>query len=453
MTIQFTDRSGELAIQRHCQALLRDMGTRKPHSLEVHRMQWQELNRLENRVSTTARDLMKRINDNTPQDEAESIERAFDALMDIHDALAGEKDYRMELDSKEPRAAGGDPRRPLLNGMAPGVDEPRAGTEHTAAFTNWLRAPLSARAGATLTDAESRAGTTLTGPAGGYVVPSLIADPLMSRARASNPFRGIIRVAEVASADVSFPLSNSDATSGWVGETDTRSATTEPTLASKVPTFGTCYSYVSLTEELASDAMLDIGDWFAEEAGKALGEAELTAIVSGDGDDKPTGLLDTAPESGADGSRTADAFKYIASGVAADIEADNLLTAIYDLKADYRANGRWLMNSVTAGVVRKLKDGEGRYMWTDSLSMGQPATLAGYPVTIAESMPDIGANAHPLAFGDWRRAYVLATRGGLSVTVDANITTPGYIKLYIRHRIGGCVYDENAARFIKCATS
>jgi HK97 family phage major capsid protein len=394
-----------------------------------------------------ARALNRTITDETTAVEMKRADREFGVLMTEIDELDA------QIDGLRASAGYIDPRRPGGNGEGRGVDELRGDDTHTRAFIGWLKSPLSRRASSALTDAETRAATTITGAAGGYIVPSLIADPLMARARDSNPFRGIVRVAEVASADVSFPLSNANAASGWVGETDARTATSEATLVSKVPSFGTCYSYVSMTEELAGDAMLDVAAWFQEEAGKALGEAELAAIVSGDGDDKPTGLLDTAPEAAADGSRTADAFRYIPSGVADDIAADNVLTAIYDLKADYRANGRWVMNSATAGVVRKLKDLDERYLWADSLAMGQPATLAGYPVTIAESMPDIGADAHPLAFGDWRRAYILATRGGLSVTVDNNITTPGYVKLYIRQRLGGCVYDENAVRFIKCATS
>lgn len=111
------------------------------------------------------------------------------------------------------------------------------------------------------------------------------------------------------------------------------------------------------------------------------------------------------------------------------------------------------MNSATAGVLRKAKDGDGRPLWADSLREGQPSMLMGHGVTICEAMPDIGEDTHPIAFGDFGRAYVFAMRGGLGVTVDDNITTPGMVKFYIRERVGGCVYDENAVRFVKCAVS
>jgi HK97 family phage major capsid protein len=179
----------------------------------------------------------------------------------------------------------------------------------------------------------------------------------------------------------------------------------------------------------------------------------MISIISGDGTSKPTGLLDTAPEAGADGSRTADAFKFLPAAGAAAVTADEMLTMIYDLKAAYRANGRWLMNSATAGAVRKLKTTDGAYLWQDSLALAQPNTFAGYPVTICEAMEDIGADNHPIAFGDFSAGYILAQREGITVTVDNNITEPGFVKLYIRHRIGGCVYDENAVRFLKNAAA
>lgn len=276
----------------------------------------------------------------------------------------------------------------------------------------------------------------------------------MSRARDANPMRDVVRVVSVASGDVKFPLSNADATSGWVGETDARPATTEPTLDGKVPTFGTNYAYVKMTEELANDATIDISEWFVREAGMAIGEAEMAAIISGDGTKKPKGLLNIAPESGADGTRTADAFRFLAAASTTAVTPDEIVDLIYDLKSRYRMNGRWLMNSTTAGVIRKLKDSDGRFLWSDGLAAAEPARLLGYPVTICEAMQDMSASQHPIAFGDFGAGYILAQIAGMSVqTADQSITEPGFNKVYIRQRIGGCVYDENAIRWMKMAAS
>jgi HK97 family phage major capsid protein len=237
-----------------------------------------------------------------------------------------------------------------------------------------------------------------------------------------------------------------------VGETDARSATTEPTLAAKVPTFGVNYAYVKMTEELANDGVIDITDWFEREVDMAMGEAEMASIISGKGTNKRKGMLNVAPEAGADGSRTSDAFRFLPAASATAFTSDELLTMVCDLKARYRANGRWLMNSATAGMLRKLKSGDGMYLWQETVVNGQPSTFSGYPVTIVEAMPDVAAAQHPIAFGDFEAAYIMAQIQGMTVTAqDQSITEPGFNKLYVRQRIGGCVYDENAVRFLKMA--
>lgn len=396
-------------------------------------------------IGRECRAIYRGITNDTPDAQAAREEMRFNALMTEHDELEAQID--------EMRVALPDSRRPMGANMEVRCME-GGDDEHVRAFTSWLRAPRSETARAALTAQESRAATGLTGAAGGFVVPQEIAGPILSRARDANPLRDVVRVINVESGDIRLPLSNADASQGWVGETDPRNATTEPTLAGKIPTFGTSYAYVSMTEELAADGSIDVAQWLVNEAGAALGEAEMTAIVSGNGTDKPTGLLNTAPEAGADGSRTAGAFKYLPSGSTSAVDFDALISTLYDLRTQYRRNARWLMNSSTAGSVRTLKTSDGQYLWRDAMAEGQPPLLLGHPVTLVEGMPDIAEDAHPIAFEDFERAYVLCLRGGLAVqAADQSITTPGYNKLYIRERIGGIPYDENAARFIKCATS
>ena len=79
------------------------------------------------------------------------------------------------------------------------------------------------------------------------------------------------------------------------------------------------------------------------------------------------------------------------------------------------------MNSLTTGAIRKLKDSQGQYLWAPGLQAGQPDSLLGYPVATWEQMDDIGANTFPVAFGNFRRGYVLSDRVGLRITRD-NIT-------------------------------
>lgn len=328
--------------------------------------------------------------------------------------------------------------------------------QHLDLFTKMLRNPKSQQVKADLAELEQKTASGATGAAGGFAIPSVLMTPLERRIANGNPFRGLVRGVTVNTRDVSFPLSNGNSTTGWVGENASRPATTEATLIAPKPTFGTLYALVDASEELVMDAAFDVASWFVAEAGDAMGDAEATAIVSGNGTDKPTGLLNTAPQSGADGSRTNNAFRYLPTGAASTLgtaPADLLVSLVYDLKAGYRQRAVWAMNSQVAGEIRKLKDTTGRFLWADSLAPGQPATLLGYPVVIAETMPGVGANTHPIAFGDFERGYILADNGGLRVTVDDNVTVPGKIRWYIRKRVGGVAFNNEAIRFLKVATS
>jgi len=372
----------------------------------------------------------------------------YDALMNE----VGEIDVEMKrlVDANERLAAS----VPMMAGRGGFGSDAQ---EHLSAFTDFLRSPRDMRARQALADMDFRNSSSgATDPAGGFLIPEIILTPLMQRAVNTNPFRSLVRVVQVATRDVNFPLSNSNSTTGWVGELATRTPTTEATLANAKPTFGTLYAFVEASEELVMDSAFDIGGWFATEAGDAMGTAEMTAIITGNGTDKPTGLQNTAPTTGADGTRAAAVFKYLPTGNASTLGAapsDLLITTVYDLKAQYRANATWLMNSAVAGEIRKLKDSQGRFLWTDGIAKGEASTLLGYPVAIAESMPGVAANTLPIMFGDFSRAYILAENGGLRVTVDDNITTPGRIKWYLRRRLGGVVYDQDAARVIKVAAT
>ena len=119
------------------------------------------------------------------------------------------------------------------------------------------------------------------------------------------------------------------------------------------------------------------------------------------------------------------------------------------VKTSMKLSATVMMNSATAGAIRKLKDDQSNYLWQMGLAAGQPERLLGYPVEIWEQMQDIGANTHPVAFGDFRRGYILAQRSQIRITVDANLTTPGRIKYFVRRREGGTPSDNNSLKFLK----
>jgi HK97 family phage major capsid protein len=337
--------------------------------------------------------------------------------------------------------------------------------EHKARFLNWIRRPHDHAAQAQLAEAQSeleqKTVTTTAGANGGFAVPEEISRDIERRAKALNPFRQLVTVRQVGTSRYHELVDMADDASGWVGETDTRSATDAATLRDREPSMGTVYAYPKTTEEALSDVLFDVGAWLSESTGESFAVQEALAIVSGNGVNKPTGFLDTAPGTTPDDAsplRDPDELLYVPglAGSPAALDADALIhVATGSLKERYLIGEgvAWVMSRSALSQVRQLKDGSGRYIWSESLTLGVPSTLLGYPVYTTDAMPAIGAGTFPMAFGNWRRGYVLVERTGLRITVDDNITAPGFVKFYVRRRVGGCIRNNDAVRAVKWATT
>ena len=129
-----------------------------------------------------------------------------------------------------------------------------------------------------------------------------------------------------------------------------------------------------------------------------------------------------------------------------------LVDLIYALKAGYRQNGRFVMNRKTQSAIRKFKDATGNYLWQPPATAGGRATLMNFPVAEAEDMPDIAANSYSIAFGDFRRGYLIVDRLGVRVLRDPYTAKP-YVLFYTTKRVGGGVQDFDAIKLMKFAAS
>lgn len=125
---------------------------------------------------------------------------------------------------------------------------------------------------------------------------------------------------------------------------------------------------------------------------------------------------------------------------------------IYSLGAQYRANAAFVMNSKTAGEIRKIKDGQGRFVWTEGMSARQPALLMGYPVAVVEEMPDIAADSFSVAFGDFGHGYTVAERPDIRILRDPYSAKP-HVMFYATKRVGGDVTDYAAIKVLKFGVS
>lgn len=337
--------------------------------------------------------------------------------------------------------------------------------EYKSAFMSWMRNKGQDSASEAKMDTlakkarlEGKAITIGTPSAGGYAVPEEIAREIERLELKFSPVRNLVKVVQTGTSDYKELVNLRGASSGWVGESGSRSATNTPTLREVVPTHGEIYSYPQVSEWALDDMFFNVESWLAEEVAQEFAQEEGLAVISGNGSSKPTGMLNTTPVTTADFAsplRAAAAYQFISSDLDADdspagigIRADSLIDTVYTLNSAYRADATWIMNSLTTAAVRKLKTADGAYHWAPGLQAGQPAMLLGYPVATWEQMSDIGANNFPIGFGNWRRAYVLVDRVGLRITRDA-VTSIGHVKFYVRRREGGIVLNNDAAKFIR----
>jgi len=330
--------------------------------------------------------------------------------------------------------------------------------EHKTTFFDWMRnkgqSPQHEVRLQELqrTMAEHKDITIGTGATGGFAVPEEISREIARQELLFSPVRNLIKVVQAGTSDYKELVNQRGATSGWVGETGTRSATSTPQLREAVPTFGELYAYPQVSEWSLDDIFFNVEAWLAEEVAQEFALQEGEAVIRGNGSSKPTGMLNTTPVLTADHAsplRASAAYQYIASdGSPVALSGDSLIDVIYTLNSAYRAGATWAMNSVTIGAVRKLKDNDGQYFWQPGLQMGQPDRLLGYTVATWEQMDDVGINNFPVAFGNFRRAYVLADRVGLRVTRD-NVTNVGFVRFYVRRREGGIVLNNDAIKWLR----
>lgn len=367
-------------------------------------------------------------------------------------------------------------------GIAHGDREQRESTEaiaHRNAFFDWVRQPgnpelrdalyrsekelkkaqaLQHKArGDDGTGWEERATQTVTttGAAGGFALPEQIERQIARLALDITPMRELATVRTVGTSDYKELFDTNGAAFEWVGETDTRNQTNTPDLAECAPTFGMGSAKPQASEESLDDLFYDVEGWLVNAAGEAIGQGEGAAFVSGNGTKKPTGFLaGPAPVATADGARAFGTLQYIASAQASAMPTslDVMYDIVYSLRARYRRNAVWMANKLVVSSLRKYKDTTGQYLWQPAVAAGQPDIFMGYRVVEGEDMPVVAANAFPLAFGDFKEGYLIADRVGMRITRD-EITTPGFVKFYVRRRVGGKLRNTQAIKLLKIAAS
>lgn len=387
------------------------------------------------------------------------------ARMDV--AMDALTDAKSRLEKMETKLA-----RPgvLTGGGEREQRETAEAVEYKNAFFDWMRAPndterkqkaevaykaLEAKAAADSREKRATQAVTSTGSAGGFALPEVIERQIQRLSVDMSPLRQLATVRLVGSTDYKELFDVNGAAFEWVGETDTRNQTNTPNLAEVAPTFGMASAKPQASEESLDDLFFNVEDWLVMSAAEAIAQGEGAAYVSGNGTKKPTGFLaGPAPVATADGARAFGTLQYIASGQAAAMPTslDTMYDLVYSLRARYRNNAKWVTAKLLLAQLRKYKDTTGQYLWQNAVVAGQPDKFMGYDVVEAEDMPSVAANSFPLAFGDFKEGYLIADRVGMRITRD-EITTPGFVKFYIRKRTGGILRNTQAIKLLKIAAS
>ena len=323
-----------------------------------------------------------------------------------------------------------------------------ANLQHKAAFDAYVRKGDTT----TLRDLESKALSVGTDADGGYLVPDELERSVNRGVRNISPIRAIAGIRQVSSSVYKKPFAITGAESGWIAETAARPETDTPTLAELAFPTMELYAMPAATSALLDDSAVDIEQWIAEEVRDSFAEQEGTAFVAGNGSAKPKGFLDYTKV--AQGSWSWGNIGFISTGVdgafAASDPGDKLIDLVYSVKSGYRANGTFVFNRSTQAVVRKMKDGEGNYLWQPAAKAGDASTLMGFPVAESEDMPDLAADSYSVAFGDFRRGYLIVDRVGIRVLRDPYSAKP-YVLFYTTKRVGGGVQDFDAIKLLKFA--
>jgi HK97 family phage major capsid protein len=326
-----------------------------------------------------------------------------------------------------------------------------ADPEYTSAFASFMRTE-------SLEDQRKLAAAQRSGPRaamsegvpadGGMLTPIEWDRTITGRLKLITPMRQEATVISISKAGFTKLFTDRNVGSGWVGETASRPATATPQFTALPFGLGQLYANAAASQDVLDDAEIDLEAWLTSEIETEFSRQEGIAFVAGDGTNKPNGFLSYATGGGAAARHPWGAIEVLTSGAATAFTTDRVIDAIYKLPAIYTPNAKFYTNRSSLGAVRKLKDGQGNYIWQPTFVAGQPSTLVGYPVVDMPDMPNVAAGALAMGFGDMRETYLIIDRIGFRVLRDPYTNKP-YVCFYCTKRVGGGVKNPDAMKLIQ----
>lgn len=314
--------------------------------------------------------------------------------------------------------------------------------EYSKAFRNYLRKGMDAG----LEGLATKALSVGSDPDGGYLVTPTMSATIVKSVLETSPMRQLASVETISSDALELIDDHDQAAAGWTSETGAVSDTNTPTLAKRnIPTHE-LYAQPKATQKLVDDAAIDIEAWLSVKISDIFASKENTAFISGNGVGQPRGILSYTAGS------SWGTIEQVNSGTNGAVTADGLINLFYKLKDAHARNATFLMNRTVVNAVRLLKEATtNQYLWQPGLSAGAPDTLLGVPVMMAADMPTAATNSLSVAVGDFKAAYQIVDRKGISILRDPFTEKP-FVKFYATKRVGGDVINFDAVKLLKLAS-
>ncbi len=397
-----------------------------------------------------------------PADSASETKGALDELMRAFESFKESNDARLEEIEKNAAAdvlledkltrlndemtrLGKIVQRPTLDGTE---SQPEDNIEQRAAFVRFLRTGE-----VDMTALHESKALSLTDTEGGLLVPDLVVTELNRRLAKRSVMRQIATVQQLAVGnDFTYVSNAGNVSASWTTEKAAKTSGTTPSFTEQSIKLFEVYALQAATGHFLQDTNIDVEAWLIDSMLQAFADLESQEFINGNGTARPKGLLNQTSSTAA--TPQAGKVGIVHSGAARTLDAatlyDKLIDLAFNLGTRYRQNAGFLMNGGVQGDVRKMKDGDDRYIWMPAQGQGMQPTLMGYPVHEDSYMPNVAANALPIAFGDFKSAFLIIEKPSTGLLRDPYTNQP-YVQFLMSRRVGSDVIDKHAYRALKVA--
>ena len=275
---------------------------------------------------------------------------------------------------------------------------------------------------------------------GGYLVPDEYERTLIEALEDQNIFRQLAHVIHTSSGERKIPVVASKGTASWIDE--------EAAYPESDDSFGQVSigayklaTMIKISEELLNDSVFDMPAYIAKEFARRIGAAEEEAFFTGNGTGKPLGIL----------AATGGAETGVTAAAADKITMDEVIDLFYSLRAPYRRNAVFIMNDATVKALRKLKDGQGQYLWQPSITAGTPDTILNRPVYTSGFMPTLATGNKTILFGDLGYYWVADREGRSFKRLNELYAPTGQVGFLASQRVDGKLILPEAVKVLKQA--